>query len=115
MIDSISIIGLKVTALIGVYPYEKEIEQLLLIDLSFSMDAKSAAKSDDISHTLDYSKICETVISFVKRTHCNLLETLADRLASFLKQHYQLPQLQLSITKNPLDMPVSGVKITIQR
>lgn len=112
MSSRIIISSLVVPAIIGVHPHERLSEQLLSIDLSFFVDLDNAASRDSLSDTHDYSKICEAIIFFVKKTPCQLLETLTKRLSDYLKNTFQLSALELTITKKPIDIPnVGGVSV----
>lgn len=112
MSNKIVISGLEVHAVIGVYAHEQLITQKLSIDLSFLVDIERAARHDALSDTHDYAKICEAVISFVRQTPCQLLETLAHKLAQHLINQFQLSALELSIAKKPTDMP--GVVVAVK-
>lgn len=110
--NKIVISGLEVYAVIGVYAHEQRITQKLSIDLAFSVDIARAALHDSLADTHDYAKVCDAVIAFVRQTPCQLLETLAHRLANHLTQQFQLPDLALSIVKKPVDMP--GVVVAVE-
>ncbi|OGT48879.1 MAG: dihydroneopterin aldolase [Gammaproteobacteria bacterium RIFCSPHIGHO2_12_FULL_38_11] len=110
----IIISGLTVHAVIGVYAFEQSITQTLSIDLSFAVDVNHAAENDLLNDTHDYAVICHSITSFIEKTPCRLLETLAKRLIDYLKNELQLTQVQLSITKHPKDLPnVSGITVSI--
>lgn len=116
MSDHITISGLIVHAVIGVYAFEQSITQPLLIDLTFSTDAAKAAQNDALSDTADYAAVCAAIVAFVENTPCRLIETVAHRLADHLKKQFSFSQLELAITKKPKDLPaVAGVSITVKR
>jgi len=92
--------------------HEQSIKQKLIIDLSFAVDIDRAALHDSLSDTQDYSVICSEIVSFVEKTPCRLLETLAKKLSDYLKNQFQLNALQLKITKRPLDL--AGVDVCVE-
>lgn len=55
MTDSVLIEGLAVEAVIGVYDWEREVCQRLLVDLEMAWDNRKPAGSDDVADALDYA------------------------------------------------------------
>lgn len=110
MVDQLSISGLIAYALIGVHAHEHVKKQVLGIELSFDIDIEQAASRDFLPDTHDYAGICQAVITFVENTPCFLLETLVKKLSQHLSNQFQLKNLQLKITKKPLDLP--GVSVS---
>jgi len=114
--DKIFIKQLVVPALIGKLPEERKTLQKLLIDLEMSVDARAAAKEDDLSKTVDYARVRRLVINYIAQTAYHLLETLADHLACYLHEQFDFDAIRLCITKRPFDMPdVMGVGVIIER
>ena len=64
-IDVVSIEGLSVDTIIGVYDWEKEKKQTLTLDIQMSWDNQTAAKSDDLNDALDYALASEKVTQWV--------------------------------------------------
>lgn len=103
-------------AVIGVHAHEQTIKQPLSIDLSFSIDIQKAAARDRIADTQDYAKIYQSIIAFVEKNSCCLLETVAHRLCDYLQNQFHFSWMQLRITKKPVDMPaLSGVQVVVER
>ena len=114
--NRIHILNCVANAIIGVRSHEKLAEQKLSIDFSFPVEITQASNSDSLSDTIDYSVICHSIITFVEKCTCQLLETLASRLADHLSEKFKLTSFDLSITKYPIDIPqVSGIKIVVER
>lgn len=114
--DYISLSGIIAHAIIGVHAHEQTVAQPLSIDLSFSINIKRAAARDSILDTQDYAKIYDSIIHFVEKNSCRLLETLAHRLSDHLQNQFAFSKMQLRITKKPTDMSMlSGVSVVIER
>jgi len=114
--DKVFIQQLAVPALIGVLPEERKTPQTLLIDLEMSVDIHAAAAKDDLSKTIDYAAVRSHIIDYISQSSYQLLETLADRLATHLKHQFDISALHLSITKKPFDIPdAEGVGVIIHR
>lgn len=114
--DVITLSSLSLSAKIGIRDYEKLMAQRLTLEVSFSVDTKKAAQSDDINDATDYSAVYAQIRQFIDTQRFHLLETMADQLAQHLKQVFRMGWVKLAITKFPKDMPdVAGVTLTIER
>ena len=105
----IEIEKLKIYAYHGVYDFEKEKGQnfyvscsLKLRDSSFSGDSHT----DELEQTVNYALVCESIVSYVKDTRFNLIETLGEGLAVHLLNLY--PGIwSVSLTVEKPEAPVS--------
>ena len=52
--DKVFINNLEVEAVIGIFQWEREVRQLISVDIEMDFDNKTAAKSDDIKDALNY-------------------------------------------------------------
>lgn len=114
--DSIFINNLSFLASIGVFDWEKKLEQKLELDLELRTDIRPAAASDDLQLTLNYAAISEEVIRLARSQHHDLIETLAEKLATMLLKKFNTQQVTLTLRK-PSAVPAAdsvGVKITRQ-
>ena len=68
----------------GVYKEEKEIAQEFSIDLEIDCDINAAAKSDDLSLTMDYQLLYQKIKKEVEESSYDLLETLAEKIAGIV-------------------------------
>ncbi|MCB1828392.1 MAG: dihydroneopterin aldolase, partial [Coxiellaceae bacterium] len=86
--DTVFIKQLIVPTLIGVFPEERKAPQNLLIDLEMSTDVRPAAEDDDLTKTIDYAAVRESIMQFAADSSFELVETFAERLAQHLNQHF---------------------------
>ena len=91
--DRIHIEGLRVDALVGVHPHERDGRQPLLFDLELAFDNTVAAASDDVGDALDYAAVCEAVRVYVAGRQDRLLETLLEGLAGSLMAQFGAAQI----------------------
>ena len=115
--DSIYIEGLKVNAKIGVYGWEKKVEQTLFVDLKLVVDLAAAGRSDDLADTLDYAAIAEKVQILALQKHYQLIEHYAEVLASTVLEEPRVAQVTIKVHK-PAAVPTAsrvGVQITRTR
>ena len=97
--DKVFIKNLQVETIIGIFDWEREVRQVVLIDLEMEFDNKKAAKSDDIKDALDYKKIGKRVSGYVKKSKYKLVERLAEQIAKIVLKEFPVSSLILSVTK----------------
>ena len=114
MTDTVSIRDLRVSAVIGVYGWEREIEQTLVFGVDMAADAARAAARDDIAGALDYSAVAQTIRSVVTTGKFQLIETAAERVAERLREEYRLGWVRVEVVK-PLPGEGYTAAVTIER
>ncbi len=97
--ETIRIENLRVECIIGARPREREQTQPLLVTLAFPQSFATAAESDRLEETVDYSALAREMREFIVEGRFKLLETLARRLALHLAERFDLSSLTLSIHK----------------
>ena len=113
--DTIFIHQLKIRTKIGVHKWERQIDQLVLIDIEMQTNLEQAIATDNLANTLDYQNVSEKIISFVKSKSFNLIESLAAAIADMLLVNPILANLKITVTK-PAALPnASCVGVTIAR
>jgi dihydroneopterin aldolase len=113
--DKVFIKGLRIQTTIGFFQWEKEIKQTLVIDLAMGWNTVKAALNDELEKTLDYADISVAIERFANDNPVDLIETLAERLASYLMDQYHIPWLQLSIGKPGAVHNAQTVGVEIER
>jgi dihydroneopterin aldolase len=112
--DIVSIRDLQVSTVIGVYSWEREIEQSLVFAVDMAADAAKAAARDDIVDTLDYSAIAQTIKTVVIEGKFQLIETAAERVAERLIVDYGIRWVRVEVVK-PIPSEGYTAAITIER
>jgi len=113
--DKVYIKGLSIQTTIGFFQWEKEIKQTLVIDLAMGWNTATAAINDELAKTLDYADISVAIERFANDNPVDLIETLAERLASYLMTQYHIPWLKLSIGKPGAVYNAQTVGVEIER
>jgi dihydroneopterin aldolase len=72
---------IQVDCIIGVYEFERNNKQKLLIDIEMEYDSTKACVSDHLKYAVDYFKITEDIHSFVSQSSFQLIEALAAAIA----------------------------------
>lgn len=97
--DTIFLNNLRVDTIVGIWDWERKIRQSVNIDLEMAADVREAAAHDDIEHTLNYKLVAKRVQAFVGESTFKLVETLAERVADLLLSEFDLPWVQVSVSK----------------
>lgn len=112
-LDTLTIKALNVSTKIGVHAWEQRINQQLLIDIS--MDADFSACDDDLSKTIDYAALCETVTHFVESKSFQLIETVANEVASLIQQKFKVTQLTVAVNKPCAIKNAANIQVIVHR
>jgi 7,8-dihydroneopterin aldolase/epimerase/oxygenase len=113
--DKLSIHGLTVLARIGVYPREWRRRQTLTFDVTFEIDASQASPQDALGSTIDYAAVAQEIETLLGEQHFNLIETVADVLASRLLARFDVRTLKLRVTKPGVPQRHASASIEVER
>ena len=113
--DKIFIHALKTEAIIGIFDWERQVKQTILVDLEFSANIRKAALSDSIDDTLNYKKVAKRVLSFIEASQFHLVETMADSVAMLLLEDFGLEWVKVALSKPGAIRNSRDVGILIER
>lgn len=113
--DIIFLGGLEIDTVIGIYDWERKIKQTVVLDIEMGFDIRSAAKTDDIDHALDYKKVSDRVVEFVEKSEYLLVETLIEETAGILRQEFNIPWVRIMLNKRGAITRAKDVGIVIER
>lgn len=83
----------------GVNPEERELGQRFIVDLELEKDLSAAGLSDDLTQTVNYASAYKLAREVVEGQPCNLIETVAERLATALLSR----------------LPIDGVRVRVRK
>ena len=113
--DIVFIKKLEVRTVIGVFDWEREIKQKLVLDLELGTDIKKAAETDDLTNTLDYKAISHGVFDFVEQSEYQLVETVADKVAELILRDFQVQWVSITLNKPGAVSIAESVGVKIER
>ena len=115
--DVITLSGLRAVGNHGVYDFERASTQDFIADLTLYVDTRSAASSDDLADTVDYSQVAEDAVAVMTGPAVFLIETLASRLAELALTYPRVVKAQVTVHKPmaPLRHQFSDVAVTVVR
>lgn len=114
-LDWVSIEGLKVDTIIGVYDWEQQQTQQLVIDINMAWDIQAAAKSDDLEQALDYANVSEAVSAWVTKEPRQLIETVAEGVAKLVIEQFAVTEIEVKVSKPGAVLTANNVAVTIRR
>ena len=97
--DIVYVRDLILNARIGIYEWEKRIVQKIRIDLEMGWDNSRPARTNHIQDTLNYQTAATRITQIVEATHYDLVECLAEMIASTLMQEMHIPWIRVTVGK----------------
>lgn len=113
--DIIFITELELPTVIGIYSWERQIEQTLYLDLELATDIRAAAASDHIDDTLDYKTLTNRVREFAAERRYALVESLAEEICALILREFPVPWVRLRLNKRGALRHARDVGILIER
>ncbi|WP_318448278.1 dihydroneopterin aldolase [Photobacterium leiognathi] len=113
--DTVFIEQLEVIATIGVYDWEQEIKQKLVLDLEMAHDNRPAANNDDVMLALDYSTVSTAVTNLIEQGRFLLVERVAEEVANLIMTDFNVPWVKVRVTKPGAVVNARGVGVQIER
>ena len=77
--------------MIGVYDWERDIRQTVVLDLELASDNRAPPPADEYRDAVDYAAISSRVLAFVEGSEFQLIETLAEQVAALVLQEFACP------------------------
>ena len=99
MADTVFLRGLEVECVIGVFDWERERKQKVVIDLDMDWDIRPAARDDDLEKAVDWKAVTKAVLDLVGPSTFELVETLAERIAGMVISEFGVPRIRVRVQK----------------
>jgi 7,8-dihydroneopterin aldolase/epimerase/oxygenase len=113
--DIVFVKGLEVKTVIGVYDWEREIKQPIVVDLEMASDFTNAAKTDEHQYVLDYKIVCVRVTEFIEKSKLQLLEAMAEEIAKLIRKEFNVPWVKVRVSKPAAITGAREVGVEIER
>ncbi|MBI2377316.1 MAG: dihydroneopterin aldolase [Deltaproteobacteria bacterium] len=112
--DAIEIAGLRVDAVVGIYPHERRIHQRLVFHLTVETDLSEAGRSDDIRATVDYDRVAQLVRESAGEPAW-LVEAMAERIATRILELPRVDAVTVRVEKPGALVDAATVAIVLRR
>lgn len=113
--DKIIINGLEIDTIIGVYDWERQKSQKVILNLVLVTDFSQAMRSDNVEDTIDYAAIVERIELLAEAHQPELLENFAELIFADLFALFPLTEIQLQILKPDILKQVNTIGIHVTR
>ena len=113
--DKVFIKNLEVETVIGIFQWEREVRQLISVDIEMEFDNKTAAQSDDIKDALNYKLVGKRVTAFIKKSNFQLVETLAEKISKIILKEFPVSKVKIKVSKPGAMRGSDSVGVSIVR
>jgi dihydroneopterin aldolase len=113
--DTIFIHALKTEAIIGIFDWERQVKQTIVVDIVMGADVRKAALTDSIDDTLNYKRVAKRVLAFIEESKFHLVETLAEHVAMLILDEFGIATVQINLSKPGAIRSSRDVGIAIER
>ncbi|MDG4768456.1 dihydroneopterin aldolase [Solwaraspora sp. WMMD406] len=115
--DQIQLTGLRAFGRHGVYPAERATGQDFVVDVTLELDLAPAAVTDQVERTVHYGELAGRIVEIVEGPPVNLIETLADRIATACLADDRVWTARVTVHKPQAPIPhdFTDVSVTLTR
>ena len=103
--NTISLVDLEITCIIGILPYERVKEQNILLDIDLDVDFGDSSYTDDINETIDYTNIAEMATQLAISKKYKLIESFCFDLTNLFLDTFKIIQKSNITVKKPNALP----------
>jgi dihydroneopterin aldolase len=115
--DTITLTGITAVGYHGVFDHERRDGQPFVVDVVLHLDLRAAGQSDDLTQTAHYGELAEQVVELITGEPLNLIEALAERIASHILGSFAVHAVEVAVhkPKAPIEVPFGDVAVSIYR
>lgn len=95
------------------HDWEQRIIQQLKLDITIPVDLSNC--HDTLANTINYDELCQRITTFVESNTFALIETVAEQVATLIKDTFQINQLTVSVSKPHAVKNAGNIRVTIVR
>ncbi len=116
-LDEIRLLGVSGTGRHGVLEHERRDGQVFVVDVVLGLDVRRAARTDTLADTVDYGQVAAGVLARIEGRPCDLIETLADRIAADVLADPRVESVEVTVHKPqaPVGVPFGDVQVVVRR
>lgn len=115
--DRVTLTGIAAHGHHGVFDFEREQGQRFVVDVTCSLDLRTAAATDDLSETVNYGALAVAIVADIEGPPLNLIEALADRIACTCLELPMVDRVDVTVHKPqaPVGVEFADVAVTLIR
>jgi dihydroneopterin aldolase len=102
---------------LGVAEIEKEWVQKVSLDVELVLDLSPAARTDDVTQTVDYERVYRRIREVAHARKFHLIESLAGEIAEMIVGEFDVDRTIVRVRKTnlPFDANLSCVEVELER
>ncbi|MSO71636.1 MAG: dihydroneopterin aldolase [Alphaproteobacteria bacterium] len=102
-------------ARLGVHAHERQGPRLVRLSLDLAVRKPSGKFADSIEAVLDYQALAESIRALLNDAHINLIETMAERIASLCLDDVRVARVRVRVEKPGALPDATAVGAEIER
>jgi FolB domain-containing protein len=113
--DQVFIQDLELQGVIGIYDWERQAPQKILVNLVLFADLSRAGETDDINDCIDYEALANRVKAFVEGSARQTVEALAADIARLCLSETRAERVRVRVEKPEIYPFARSVGVEIER
>ncbi|MEZ0395658.1 MAG: dihydroneopterin aldolase [Anaerolineales bacterium] len=113
--DRIFIENLRIRAVLGMYEWERHTPQDILVSVSLFLDARPAARADDLVGSVNYAELAEAIRTLVQQARRRTVEALAEDIARLCLSRPGVRKARVCVRKPQAIAEADSAGIEIER
>jgi dihydroneopterin aldolase len=113
--DTVYVHGLAVDTVIGIFDWEREIRQKVVLDVEMAVDISPSAATEDIDRTVSYKDVSDRLTQFIEQSKFLLVETMAEEIAGLILAEFAVPFVRIKLGKPDAIANACDVGVIIER
>ena len=113
--DTVYVHGLTVDTVIGIFDWEREIRQKVVLDIEMAVDISPSAATEDIDRTVSYKDVSDRLTQFIEQSEFLLVETMAEEIAGLILAEFAVPFVRIKLGKPDAIANACDVGVIIER
>ena len=103
------------TCLIGIHKHERKKPQRIRVNLDLAVTEQSVISTDRLADVVCYEDVADGIRSIVNNGHVNLVETLAEKIASKCLEDRRIKATRVRIEKLDVFKDAASAGVEIER
>ena len=113
--DIVFVKDLRFKTIVGLWDWERQMPQVVSIDLEMGWDQSRAARTEKLEDTLDYKRGSRRVEHVVTEKKFKLVEAAADGIARLVMDEFSVPWIRVAIHKPFAVTKSKSVGVIVER
>jgi dihydroneopterin aldolase len=114
-VDIVFITGLRLETIIGIFDWERDKIQPIILDIEMGCSIRKAVQSDNIKDSIDYFTVAERLKLLARQHTYQLVESFAEEVSRIILQEFNAEWVRVKLNKPLAVSDAQGVGVIIER